>query len=223
KYRSVVLNNVNQLRCSSQEATDEVWKFSRYKDWWNNPGLKALRAMNELRVPLIVNHLTGKEQKTVHPLKGYRLLDVGSGGGLLCEPLARLGGEVTGIEPNSDSVNYCNNRLDGPSTDLKSNLKYVVSTIEEFASKENKAQFDAVIASEVVEHIEDVESVIKSAHELLKPNGLFFITTINQTITAYLVAIFAAENLLGIIPKGTHHYDLLVPSLSLKVMLEKSK
>ncbi|RWS29332.1 hypothetical protein B4U80_09223 [Leptotrombidium deliense] len=219
---NVALNSFRQLNNSQRVATDEVSKFAEIKDWWNDPSMVPLKRMNEVRIPLIVKHLTGTEPKTVHPLKGYSLLDVGCGGGYLCEPLARLGAQVTGIDPNADGVHYCNSRLQGPSIELKSNLKYKVSTVEEFAGKEKKEQFDAVVASEVLEHVDDVESVIKSAHELLKPNGLFFITTLNQTITAYLLAIFAAEKLLKIVPEGMHHYDLLVPLLSLKVMLEKN-
>lgn len=178
--------------------------------------------MNDLRVPLIRNTLVGENILTAKPLANLSILDAGCGGGILSEPLARLGANVTGLDMSETAFEYCNTRLNKIMVDLKPNLTYVKRSIEEF-SQDNVSKFDAAVASEVLEHVEDVESFINSVKITLKDNGKFFITTINQTMAAYLVAIIGAEKIVRLVPEGTHQYEKLVPLLSLTTMLERSK
>ncbi|RWS06925.1 ubiquinone biosynthesis O-methyltransferase-like protein, partial [Dinothrombium tinctorium] len=215
--------HASKARFSLNVDYQNLSKFYAFDNWWTDERLKPLRAMNELRIPLIVNQLLNDKTINSHkPLSGFTLLDVGSGGGFVSEPLARLGASVTGIDANAQCVEFTNSRLRDRCTQLKSNLNYVHTTVEQFLSNETREKFDAVIASEVLEHIDDVESFIQSCHSLLKSNGHLFITTINQTLAAYLLAIVAAEKLLGLVPDGIHEYNKLVPLLGLKVMLEKN-
>ena len=178
--------------------------------------------MNTLRIPLIRDSLI-TEIKSSKPLLGKHILDIGSGGGIVSEPLARLGASVTGIDPVSSNVDIAQKHLKECSSNLTSNLKYICSTIEDFSSEsQNKISFDGVVASEVLEHVDDVSLFITSVKEVLKPQGKFIVTTINQTLMAQVFAICLAESpIFDLAPKGTHSYDKLVPLDGLKFLLEE--
>ncbi|KAI1286061.1 Ubiquinone biosynthesis O-methyltransferase, mitochondrial [Halotydeus destructor] len=192
-----------------------------YDTWWTSQDGAALRQMNELRVPLIRDNLVD-DIKNEMPLHGFKILDVGSGGGVLSEPLARLGANVIGVEPVQSNVQAAQRHLDEVSTDLKNSLTYNNTTIEEFSSiSSNQSAYDAVVVSEVLEHVSDVELFLTCVRKVLKPQGKLFITTINQTTSSYLLAILVAENVLGLLPKGTHTYEKLVPLNGLQLMLRK--
>ena len=209
----------------------EVSKFASFaKDFfWKSREGTALRSMNELRIPLIrdsvrpVTRTGDKFRRTVHPLAGVRILDIGSGGGLVAEPLARLGAQVTGIDPVKENVDTASNHLEEMSRDLSDNLKYLQSSVEDFASDpHNKNAFHAVVSSEVLEHVDDVKLFLHSVHALLQPGGRLIITTINQTLAAQLLAITLAENVLNLLPKGTHSYKKLVPRQGLQHLVEET-
>lgn len=203
-------------------SEQEKQKFRQLANkWWSGPEMLPLRTMNHLRVPFITEsfmHRKEVELDQTKPLKDIKLLDIGSGGGLLSEPLARLGAQVVGLDPVEESVlvarEHCREMATPP--------EYVASTIEDFARDEsNVGKFDGVIASEVLEHVDNIESFLSSSLACLRPNGYLFITSINQTPIAYLTAILFAENVLGVVPKGTHEYDKLVSPQALSLVLEQ--
>uniref|UniRef100_A0A6G1S5C7 Ubiquinone biosynthesis O-methyltransferase, mitochondrial n=1 Tax=Aceria tosichella TaxID=561515 RepID=A0A6G1S5C7_9ACAR len=182
--------------------------------WWSGKEFSLLRSMNEIRLPFIVNGL-GK------PIHEAKLMDVGCGGGILSEPLARLGANVTGIDPVFESINQAQLHAQ-TDPDLKERLKYRNCNIEDLsAHPEHMEAYDGLIASEVLEHIENVEDFLLHCTKVLKPNGSLFITTINQTPLSWLGVIFFGEYVLKQLPKGTHTYDMFVNVKGLKVMLER--
>lgn len=186
--------------------------------WWNGPEFAPLRAMNHLRVPLITEQFYGDST-----LDGIKLLDIGSGGGFLSEALARLDGDVTGIDPVEENIEAAKEHsLISFRKNLNKAPKYVRTTIEDFC-EENGEKFDGVIASEVLEHVDNIGLFLESLVKCIKPGGYLFVTTINQTPIAYLGAIFAAENILGLAPKGTHQYEKFVPPHALNLVLRDCK
>jgi len=202
---------------SQQQSTlsqEEVKKFSSkafdYDFWWKSREGAPLRALNSLRIPLVRDELaTSETWNTATPLSGQTILDIGCGGGLVTEPLARLGAKVTGIDPVDENLTTAKKHLEDCSPELTNQLTYICSTIEDY-TKDHSGSFDGVIASEVLEHIDDVTLFLKSVNKALKKGGRFFITTINQTLASRVLAIFVAENILNLTPPGTHHYEKLV-------------
>lgn len=182
--------------------------------WWNGKEFSILRSMNELRVPFIIDGLD-------KPIDQAKLLDVGCGGGILSEPLARLGASVMGIDPVFESINQAQLHAQ-TDQDLKERLRYRSCNIEDLsAQQEHHEAYDGLILSEVLEHIEDVESFLLHCTKVLRPNGSLFITTINQTPLSWLSIIFLGEYVLKQLPKATHSYDMFVNVKGLKVMLER--
>lgn len=194
----------NQLKVFEDNATK----------WWSGKEFSILRSMNEIRVPFIVDGLS-------KPIEESRILDVGCGGGILSEPLARLGANVHGIDPVFESINQAqiHSQLD---PELEDRLSYRNCNIEDLSGQpEHIESYDALVASEVLEHIEDVESFLVHCTKVLKPNGSLFITTINQTPLSWLGVIFFGEYVLQQLPKGTHTYDMFVSVKGLRIMLER--
>lgn len=205
-YRSLssINNGGDQLEVFRKNATK----------WWSGKEFSILRSMNQLRVPFIVNGID-------KPIEEVRLMDVGCGGGILSEPLARLGANVIGIDPVFESINQAQLHAQ-TDPDLKERLKYRNCNIEDLSSQpEHQESYDALVASEVLEHIEDVEQFLVHCTKVLKPNGSLFITTINQTPLSWLGVIFFGEYVLKQLPKGTHTYDMFVNVKGLKIMLER--
>lgn len=201
--------------------TTNVFKSHSF-DWWSSPDLYPLRALNQLRVPLVRDQLITKSIATDKPLSGFKLVDVGCGGGLLSEPLARLGASVIGLDSSEESLSVAQNHLIRYSPSLREKLQYHNKSIEQFAAECNDL-VDAVVASEVVEHVQDLDSFFKNCAKVLKPHGLVVITTINQTLTAYVLDILLAEKVFRILPDGTHQYENFVSPTSLSLLLEESK
>lgn len=191
----------------------KVFKDNATK-WWSGKEFSILRAMNEIRVPLFVDNLN-------KPIKEAKILDVGCGGGILSEPLARLGANVLGIDPVFESINQA--QIHAQTDDeLKDRLKYRNCNIEDLSAQpEHVEAYDALVASEVLEHIEDVESFLRHCTKVIKPGGSLFITTINQTPLSWFGVIFMGEYVLQQLPKGTHTYDMFVSVKGLRVMLER--
>lgn len=214
------------LRTQSEHASsidqEEIKKFSKFNEnEWYGSEFEPLRAMNKLRVPLIRDALANQRIETIKPLSGFKILDVGCGAGLLTEPLARLGAEVTGIDPLDNNIEIAMRHFN-LLENFDNTINYHCTTVEDY-SKDNVGVFDAVVASEVLEHVSDVELVVDNCLKCLKNNGKLFITTINQTPIAYLTAILGAENLLGLIPKGTHQYEKFIMPSALQMLLEDCK
>ena len=189
---------------SSTINKKEIDKFSKIaEDWWNPEGkFKPLHQFNPERIKYIrdntVKHfkLTNKDK----PFKNLNILDIGCGGGLLSEPMSRLGGNVTGID--ASEKNIASAKIHAKQNDL--NISYFCNSPENFNS--NK-KFDVVLNMEIVEHVEDVNFFIKKSSELLKKNGLMFVATLNRTLKSYIFAIIGAEYILRWLPIGTHEWD----------------
>ncbi|XP_018612561.2 ubiquinone biosynthesis O-methyltransferase, mitochondrial [Scleropages formosus] len=214
------------VRSMSQTTLDpgESKKFEALANkWWNEQGeFSALHAMNDLRVPFVRDNLLNVHggRQAGRPLSGLRILDVGCGGGLLTEPLGRLGADVTGIDPVEDSVRTAELHSSFDPV-LRERVRYRVCTLEELAEEEAEA-FDAIVASELVEHLLDVDFFIGCCHRALKPGGALFITTINKTNVSYALGIVVAENILRIVPRGTHDWEKFVTPEDLERALEAS-
>ena len=189
---------------SSTINKKEIDKFSKIaEDWWNPEGkFKPLHQFNPERIKYIkdntIKHfnLTNKDK----PFKNLNILDIGCGGGLLSEPMTRLGGNVTGID--ASEKNIISVKIHAKQNNL--NISYFCNSPENF--KSNK-KFDLVLNMEIVEHVEDVNFFIKKSSELLKKNGLMFVATLNRTLKSYIFAIIGAEYILRWLPIGTHEWN----------------
>ncbi|XP_047454446.1 ubiquinone biosynthesis O-methyltransferase, mitochondrial [Mugil cephalus] len=220
---------LTSARSASQTTVDpsELRRFqSLAGKWWDEQGeFAALHAMNDLRVPFIRDNLLNvhRARHPGKPLAGLSILDVGCGGGLLTEPLGRLGADVLGIDPVEDSVStaHLHSSYD---PDLRDRVSYRACTLEELSGdgEEGQAetQFDAVVASEVVEHLADLETFAYCCSQVLKPGGSLFITTINKTNLSYALGIVVAEQLLRIVPSGTHDWEKFISPVDLERLLE---
>ncbi|MCV2884063.1 bifunctional 2-polyprenyl-6-hydroxyphenol methylase/3-demethylubiquinol 3-O-methyltransferase UbiG [Aestuariibacter sp. AA17] len=177
----------------------EIEKFSQLASrWWDLAGeFKPLHDINPLRVDFIAQHCDG--------LFGKKIVDVGCGGGILSEAMARQGADVTGIDMAADSLEVA--KLHGLETQIR--VDYQQTTAEAFAQS-HREQFDVVTCLEMLEHVPDPASVVKACSEMVKPGGFVFFSTLNRNIKSYLLAIVAAENVLGLVPKGTHQHDKFI-------------
>lgn len=186
----------------------EIDKFSKIaNEWWDPEGkFKPLHKFNPIRIQYIKENITKhfNINKKNLPLRNLKILDIGCGGGLLSEPMSRLGAKVTGIDASEKNIKIANAHL------KKSKLKinYVCASPESL--KATKEQFDVILNMEIVEHVEDVELFIKKSSELLKKKGLMFVATLNKTLKSYIFAIVGAEYILGWLPIGTHEWEKFV-------------
>ncbi|XP_014674626.1 PREDICTED: ubiquinone biosynthesis O-methyltransferase, mitochondrial-like [Priapulus caudatus] len=208
--------NSGTAKSSSTVNEEELRHFRRLSaSWWNQSGdLMALHSMNRLRVPLIRNALSAEASSSVEPLTGLKILDVGCGGGVLTEPLARLGASVTGLDVLEENVAVATMHADLDPT-LQGRLTYVQSTVEDMA-EEMPSCFDAVVASEVVEHVNEQTTFVGACCHLVKPGGSLFMTTLNKTWASYLLGIVAAEKLLRVVPDGTHDWEKFISPATLQ-------
>ena len=177
-------------------------------EWWSPTGkFKPLHKFNPVRLAYIRDHVAarfGRDPQSARPLDGLRFLDIGCGGGLLCEPMARLGATVVGVDPAERNIEVA--RLHAAQSGLE--IDYRATTAEALA--EAGERFDVVLAMEVVEHVADVELFLSRTAEMVKPGGLMFVATINRTLKALGLAIVGAEYILRWLPRGTHQFDKLV-------------
>jgi len=183
----------------------EVAKFSALAEqWWDPRGkLKPLHKINPVRLAYIreqaLDHFALDGAKR-YPLEKLSILDIGCGGGLLCEPMARLGARVTGVDASERNIAIAKVHAEQSELDIN----YLATTSEELAA--SGEQFDIVLNMEVVEHVADVPLFLKSCSDLVKPGGLMFVATINRTARAYALAILGAEYILRWLPRGTHSF-----------------
>ncbi len=194
-----------ETRRSASLDSDEVRHFEMLaKEWWSEGGkFRSLHAFNPARLSFIVEEIRrwrNGSQDRYRPFEGLSILDIGCGGGILSEPLARLGAAVTGIDPVAQSIEVAKAHAQTQGLEIS----YRAVTAEDLASE--GATFDVVIASEVVEHVADLSTFLKTCRTLCKDKGLFFVSTLNRTMKSYALAIVAAEHILGLIPRGTHDW-----------------
>lgn len=197
----------------SIHAEEEAKKFSDLSPhWWDGNGsFQALHSMNEVRVPFIRDSILYRgysidgKPNTSTPLKEVDLLDVGCGGGILSEPLARLGASVCGIDLSDKAIEAAKQHRP---LKLK-NLQYLNATVDDFVAA-GTLKFDAVIASEIIEHLSNPSDFIGKCSTVLHSGGSLILSTINRTAISYLLAIGAAEKLFNIVPEETHNWNRFV-------------
>ena len=192
---------------SSTINAKEVKKFSQISsEWWNPEGkFKPLHKFNPIRIKYIKNNIINNFNiKTkIRPLENIDILDIGCGGGLLSEPMSRLGANVTGIDASEKNINVAN--FHAKKNKLK--INYICASPENL--KINK-KFDIILNMEIVEHVEDVNYFINKSSQFLKKNGLMYVATLNKTLKSYLFAIIGAEYILRWLPIGTHEWDKFI-------------
>ena len=185
----------------------EIEKFSKIaEEWWNPTGkFKPLHKFNPIRISYIKNNIinTFKLKNKKKPLNKIKILDIGCGGGLLSEPMRRLGAEVVGIDASQKNINVA--KIHAKKNNL--DIKYYCNSPENF---EIKTKFDVILNMEIIEHVEDVNHFLKSSSNLLKKNGIMFIATLNKTLKSYLFAIVGAEYVLRWLPIGTHSWEKFI-------------
>ncbi len=196
---------------------EEIHKFSKMADeWWDvNGKFKPLHMFNPIRIDYILEMISkhfnlNKEEKA--PLKNLKILDIGCGGGLISEPLSRLGANVTGLDASEKNIKIAS--LHAKKNNLK--INYVNSSPENFDEK----NFDIILNLEVVEHVENVDLFLRSCHRLLKSDCLMFTATLNRTFTSYIKAIVGAEYILRWLPVGTHDWNKFIKPEELEEKLK---
>ena len=197
----------------------EIEKFSKIaEEWWNPNGkFKPLHKFNPIRISYLKENIikTFKLDNKKMPLKDIKILDIGCGGGLLSEPMCRLGATVTGIDASNKNINVA--KLHSKKNNLK--INYYCSSPEKFKVQH---KFDVILNMEIVEHVEDVNFFLKSCTNLLKKNGIMFVATLNKTFKSYIFAIVGAEYVLRWLPIGTHEWEKFVKPDELISMLKKN-
>lgn len=189
----------------------EVERFAAMAEaWWDPAGKFApLHRLNPVRIRFVRDRLAARRHRDPHgprPLEGLRLLDVGCGGGLLSEPMARLGAEVTGIDAAARNVEIA--RLHAAQSRLE--IDYRNTTAEALAADPETRPFDVILNMEVVEHVADRDAFFAACARLLAPDGLMFVATLNRTAKSFALAIVGAEYVLGWLPRGTHDWRRFV-------------
>ena len=196
----------------------EIDKFSKMaNEWWDPEGkFKPLHKFNPTRIKYLKENIINnfKLKNKLKPLSGIKILDIGCGGGLLSEPMSRLGANVTGIDASDKNIKIA--KLHSKKNKLK--INYLCSSPEKL--KVTK-KFDVILNMEIVEHVEDIDFFLESCSKLLKKNGLMFVATINKTLKSYIFAIVGAEYVLRWLPIGTHEWEKFVKPEDLKKILKK--
>jgi len=196
----------------------EIDKFSKMaNEWWDPEGkFKPLHKFNPTRIKYIKENIINnfKLKNKFRPLSGINILDIGCGGGLLSEPMSRMGANVTGIDASDKNIKIA--KLHSKKNKLK--INYLCSSPEKLKITK---KFDVILNMEIVEHVEDIDFFLKSCSKLLKKNGLMFVATINKTLKSYVFAIVGAEYVLRWLPIGTHEWEKFVKPEDLKKILMK--
>ena len=184
--------------------TEEINKFSRLADeWWKSDGkFKTLHKFNPIRLKFIIDQtitLFNCDEKSEKPLKGIKVLDIGCGGGLLSEPLARLGANVTGVDAAENNIKAAS--IHAKKENI--NINYINGDIDSLDASE---KFDVILNMEVIEHVDNTNYFMKSCCDRTNTNGLIFMATINRTLFSLIFAKYMAEYVLGFLPRGTHDW-----------------
>ena len=198
----------------------EIEKFSKLaKDWWNPNGkFKPLHQFNPIRIEFIKDKLVSHfklNPNTEKPLKDLKILDIGCGGGMLCEPLNRLGAKITGIDASENNIEVAKLH----SKEMNLNIEYICCSPENLNMKD---KFDVILNMEVIEHVSNVNLFIKNCSELIQKRGIMFVATINKNLKSYLFAILGAEYILRWLPIGTHDWDKFLTPHDLEIIIKKN-
>jgi len=200
---------------------EEIQKFSKLADeWWDvNGKFKPLHMFNPIRIEYITDKIKQHfkiNADNLNYLKGLNILDIGCGGGLISEPMARLGGRVTGIDASEKNIKVA--KIHAKKNELK--INYLNKSPEEL---ENKDKFDIILNLEIVEHVDNVGLYIESCYNLLKKDGLMFTATLNRSFMSYLKAIIGAEYIMRWLPIGTHDWNKFLKPEELEKELQDKK
>ena len=197
----------------------EIEKFSKIaEEWWDPNGkFKPLHNFNPIRIRYIKENIIKdfRIRSSDKPLKNIKLLDIGCGGGLLSEPMCRLGANVVGIDASKKNIEVA--KFHAKKNKLK--IDYKVASPEMLKSK---TKFDVILNMEIVEHVNDIDFFIKESSKLLKKNGIMFIATLNKTLKSYVFAIVGAEYILKWLPIGTHDWEKFVKPIELISITKKN-
>jgi len=200
---------------------EEIQKFSKLsEEWWDANGkFKPLHMFNPIRIEYITENIKKNfkiNSDKINYLEGLKILDIGCGGGLISEPITRLGAKVTGIDASEKNINVA--RIHAKESGLE--IDYVNTSPENLKNFET---YDVILNLEVVEHVNNVGLYIKSCRKLLKKNGLMFTATLNRTLTSYVKAIIGAEYILRWLPIGTHDWNKFLKPEQLESYLTSEK
>jgi 2-polyprenyl-6-hydroxyphenyl methylase / 3-demethylubiquinone-9 3-methyltransferase len=212
---------VNSKARASTVDTAEVERFSRHAaDWWAPRGpMAALHKLNPVRIGYIRDQAAARfarDPKTLDCLKGLRVLDIGCGGGVLSEPLARLGATMVGVDPAEENIDVARAHAEEQGV----GIDYRAGTAEELADAGER--FDVVLAMEVVEHVADIALFVSTCTSMVKPGGLMLAATLNRTLKSFALAIVGAEYVLRWLPRGTHPWDKFVTPRELETAIENT-
>ena len=197
----------------------EIDKFSKMaNEWWDPEGkFKPLHKFNPIRIKYIKENIINnfKLKNKLRPLSGINILDIGCGGGLLSEPMSRMGANVTGIDASDKNIKIA--KLHSKKNKLK--INYLCSSPEKLKITK---KFDVILNMEIVEHVENIDNFIKQSSKFLKKSGIMFVATLNQTLKSYLFAIIGAEYVLRWLPIGTHEWEKFVKPENLIGICQKN-
>ena len=193
----------------------EVEKFSKMAaEWWNPQGkFGVLHVFNPVRLQFIKEQVCARMARDPlerRPFEGLRFLDIGCGGGLLTEPMARLGAEIVGVDPSERNIKTASVHAQ----EVGLEIDYRVGTAEDLAAAGER--FDVILNMEVIEHVADPKAFAATTASMLKPGGLMFVATLNRTLKSFGLAIIGAEYVLGWLPKGTHQWEKFITPDELK-------
>jgi len=199
----------------------EVEKFSKIAaEWWDPKGrFGVLHVFNPVRLAYIKEQVCGRlgrDPLLRHPFEGLRFLDIGCGGGLLSEPMARLGATVVGVDPSEKNIKTATVHAE----EQELAIDYRVGTAESLAAADER--FDVILNMEVIEHVTDPAAFTRVCASMLKPGGLMFVATLNRTLKSFGLAIIGAEYVLGWLPKGTHQWEKFITPEELKGWLAEN-
>src|SRR5215468_11024306 len=200
-----------QAKASGTLDTEEIDRFARLSsEWWDARGkFRALHRIGPARLSFLRDAMVGRfgrraEEGGLRPLQGLSVLDVGCGGGLIAEPLARMGARVTGLDPAIENIEAARRHAAGQGLDID----YRAGRVEELMAEGRT--FDAVVCLEVLEHVPDPGAFVGACANLVRPDGLMLMSTLNRTLKAYLLAIIGGEYVLRWLPVGTHQWERFI-------------
>ncbi len=199
----------------------EIRHFQKDSMFWHDPNgpFAPLHRINPVRMTFIRDLVCDHKQvpkDTATPFENMQILDVGCGGGLLCEAMCRLGGDIIGFDADEQAIEIARQHA----ADMGLKIDYHAKTIEAFTLNHPIKQFDMVTALEIIEHVSDVPFFLSELAQRVKPGGILMISTLNKTLKSFLLGKIAAEYILGLVPPGTHTWDQFVKPSALTHALE---